>query len=291
MVQGGRETGQALSAHPDVDALFFTGSYAVGSALHKLFGGHPEKMLALEMGGNNPLVIDEVEDIDAAARTIIHSAYITSGQRCVCARRLYLPRTKNGDAILDRLLEWVPKIRTGIWSDEPEPYFGPVINSASADRVMAAYTNYVDAGFEPLVPMQQHETVRALLSPGLLLCPNDTRPSDDEVFGPMLIVKRTDGLDESIREANTTSYGLSAGLLSDHAESWQTFQTRIRAGVVNWNRQITGASSRLPFGGVGFSGNHRPSGFFAADYCAYPVASLEQENLAGGAAPVPGIDS
>lgn len=291
LVQGARETGQALVGHPGIDGVFFTGSYSVGSVIHKAFGGHPEKILALEMGGNNPLVVDDVEHLEDAARTVIHSAYITSGQRCVCARRLYLPRTPTGDALLDRLTGWLPSIRTGVWTDSPEPYFGPVISRESADRVMKAYQGYVKAGFQPLVEMKQDASIPALLSPGLLLCPDDAHPKDDEIFGPLLIVKRTSGLDESIAEANRTAYGLSAGLISDSAEAYRRFVLKIRAGLVNWNRQITGASSRLPFGGTGRSGNHRPSGFFAADYCAYPVASLETTTVSGSAAPVPGIDS
>ena len=88
-----------------------------------------------------------------------------------------------------------------------------------------------------------------------------------------------DTFEDAIAEANRTRYGLAAGLLSDDAEHYRTFFTRIRAGVVNWNRPLTGASAYLPFGGIGQSGNNRPSAYFASDYCSYPVASIESERV------------
>ena len=95
----------------------------------------------------------------------------------------------------------------------------------------------------------------------------------------MLSLIYVDSFDEAISVANETSYGLSAALFSDNELLWKEFYHRIRAGVINWNRQTTGASGALPFGGVGLSGNHRPSGAFAADYCSYPIASLSVEHL------------
>jgi succinylglutamic semialdehyde dehydrogenase len=98
---------------------------------------------------------------------------------------------------------------------------------------------------------------------------------DEEYFGPLLKVYRYTDFDEAINEANNTGFGLSAGLLSDSEALYNHFFRRIRAGIVNWNKPITGASSAAPFGGIGGSGNHRASAFYAADYCAYPIASVE----------------
>jgi succinylglutamic semialdehyde dehydrogenase len=95
----------------------------------------------------------------------------------------------------------------------------------------------------------------------------------------MLKVWRVRDFDAAIARANATRFGLSAGLLSDDATKWEKFLALSRAGIVNWNRQTTGASSAAPFGGIGLSGNHRPSAYYAADYCAYPVASMEGETL------------
>ena len=83
--------------------------------------------------------------------------------------------------------------------------------------------------------------------------------------------------DAAVRAANNTGYGLAAALISTDEALWQKFQLRSRAGIVNWNRPTTGAASSAPFGGVGKSGNHRPSAYYAADYCAYPVTSSEAD--------------
>mgnify|MGYP006173916241 CR=1 FL=1 len=96
-------------------------------------------------------------------------------------------------------------------------------------------------------------------------------------------------IDAAIAEANATQYGLAAGLLSDSRARYDEFWLQSRAGIVNWNKQLTGAASSAPFGGVGASGNHRASAYYAADYCAYPVASLESETLSLPATLTPGV--
>ena len=98
---------------------------------------------------------------------------------------------------------------------------------------------------------------------------------DEEIFAPALQVRRAARFDDAIRLANDTRYGLSAGLIGGDEALWTRYLSRIRAGVVNWNRPTTGAAGDMPFGGLGSSGNHRPSAYYAADYCAYPVASFE----------------
>jgi succinylglutamic semialdehyde dehydrogenase len=98
-----------------------------------------------------------------------------------------------------------------------------------------------------------------------------------ELFGPILQVIRTTDFDAAIAEANNTRYGLSASLISQTPELYDRFWAGARAGIVNWNKPTNGASSAAPFGGVGWSGNHRPSAYYAADYCAYPVVSNEAD--------------
>ena len=106
----------------------------------------------------------------------------------------------------------------------------------------------------------------------------------------MLQVRRVDSFDDAIAKANQTRFGLAAGLLSDDRALFDRFRREVRVGVINWNRPLTGASSALPFGGLGDSGNHRPSAFFAADYCSDPVASLEAERVTMPAKLTPGIE-
>jgi succinylglutamic semialdehyde dehydrogenase len=289
LVQGARETGAALANHSGIDGLFFTGSAAVGKLLSRAFAEHPDKILALEMGGNNPLVVHEVSNLDAAAYLTIQSAYITAGQRCTCARRLIVPEGPAGDAFIERLIAMSKMIRIGRHTDDPEPFMGPVISSAAADRLFAAQDNLINRGGRPLLKMSRLPQSPAMASPGLIDVTAIPNRADEEIFGPLLQLIRVRDFAAAIEEANRTAYGLSAGLLCDNADLYQQFFRKIRAGVVNWNRQTTGASGALPFGGVGLSGNHRPSGYYATDYCSYPIASLENPKLTMPAQLTPGI--
>ncbi|MCB5227012.1 succinylglutamate-semialdehyde dehydrogenase [Alishewanella sp. 16-MA] len=279
LVQGEVDTGKALASDDGIDGLFFTGSSRTGHYLHQQFAGRPEKILALEMGGNNPLIVQDVANIDAAVHDIVQSAFITSGQRCTCARKLFLPVGAKGDAILQRLLEVSRNIQVGEYDAQPQPFMGAMISVQAAKGMLAAQQQLVALGGEILLPLSQPYADKALVTPGIIECTHITDFPDEEHFGPLLKVFRFSDFDAAIAAANNTSFGLSAGLLSDSHELYQHFYKHIRAGIVNWNRPITGASSAAPFGGIGKSGNHRASAYYAADYCAYPVASVELEQV------------
>ncbi|WP_137886683.1 succinylglutamate-semialdehyde dehydrogenase [Pseudomonas sp. 2FE] len=279
LLQGARETGVALAGNPGIDGLFFTGSSRTGNLLHQQFAGRPDKILALEMGGNNPLVVDQVQDVDAAVYTIVQSAFISAGQRCTCARRLLVPQGAWGDALLARLAQVASQIKVGAFDAQPAPFMGSVISLAAARHLLQAQEQLLAKGATALLAMTQPQAGAALLTPGILDVTAVSERPDEEFFGPLLQVIRYADFDGAIREANATQYGLAAGLLSDSRERYQQFWVESRAGIVNWNKQLTGAASTAPFGGVGASGNHRASAYYAADYCAYPVASLESESL------------
>ena len=289
LLQGARKTGVALAAHAGIDGLFFTGSSRTGNSLHQQFAGRPDKILALEMGGNNPLVVDQVADLDAAVYTIIQSAFISAGQRCTCARRLLVPQGAWGDRLLERLVEVSKDIEVGAFDQQPAPFMGSVISLSAARDLLAAQTLLIDSGAQVLLRMTQPNTTAALLTPGIIDVTDVSERSDEELFGPLLQVFRYSDFDAAIAEANNTAFGLAAGLLSDSEARYQQFWLESRAGIVNWNKQLTGAASSAPFGGVGASGNHRASAYYAADYCAYPVASLETPTLALPAALTPGV--
>lgn len=279
LVQGGRETGAALASHPGLAGLLFTGSYKAGQSLSQLFGPFPEKMLALEMGGNNPLIVDQVDSLDAACYLTIQSAYITSGQRCSCTRRLIVVENGSTRAFVERLLSWIDSIQVGPSTSEPQPFMGPVISRGAGERLQDAFQNMVAAGGKIVRPLESLNGNAALLRPGLIEMTGIPGSADCEHFGPLLQLYRVPTLEQAIDIANDTPFGLAAGLISNSRENYERFLDRSRAGVINWNRQTTGASGKLPFGGVGWSGNFRPSGYYAADYCSYPIASLESESL------------
>ena len=289
LVQGEVDTGKALASHPQLDGLFFTGSSRTGHFLHQQYAGHPGKILALEMGGNNPLIIKGVQDIKAAVHDILQSAYISSGQRCTCARRLYVEQGEQGDALIAMLADAVKQIKVGPWNAQPQPFMGSMISETAAKGMVAAQANLQNLGGVSLVELTHVEAGTGLVSPGLIdVTAIDILP-DEEYFGPLLQLVRYSDFDQAIKLANQTRYGLSAGLLADSREDYDYFLARIRAGIVNWNKQITGASGAAPFGGVGASGNHRASAFYAADYCAYPVASVEADAVSLPATLSPGL--
>jgi succinylglutamic semialdehyde dehydrogenase len=289
LVQGEVETGKALASNPEIDGLFFTGSSTTGHILHEQFGGQPGKILALEMGGNNPFIVKDVSDIDAVVHDIIQSAFVTTGQRCTCARRLFIETGAQGDAIIAKLIKVTTDLKIGYYDDEEQPFIGSMISEKAALGLVAAQQQLLDLGATSLVKMKHLEVGTGFISPGIVdVTALDAMP-DDEHFGPLLKVYRYDDFDAAIDEANNTSFGLSAGLLSDSEDLYNHFFRRIRAGIVNWNKPITGASSAAPFGGIGASGNHRASAYYAADYCAYPIASVEAEKVSLPATLSPGI--
>jgi succinylglutamic semialdehyde dehydrogenase len=287
LIQGGRETGEILASHDGLDGILFTGSLKTGIALRRTLLEKPEKLLALELGGNNPLVIHNTQDMRAAVYWTIQSAYITSGQRCTCARRLVV--TDGNDDFVEMLIAAVRTIAVGPPDADPQPFLGPLIHSPAAQRVLDEQKRLIQGGAQVLVEAKQLDFGPAFLSPGLIDVTNCRTRDDCEVFGPLLQLVRVRDLQQAIAEANHTQYGLVASLFSEDRDAFETSYDGVRAGLINWNRPTTGGSGQLPFGGVGRSGNHRPAGYFTADFCDIPIASLEADHLTVPAQLSPGV--
>ena len=279
LVQGGRSTGEALAQSSEIDGLLFTGSANTGYYLHQQLAGAPEKILALEMGGNNALIIDEITDIDAVVNLTIQSAFVSAGQRCTCARRLIIKNGTEGDAFIQRLVEVTRDLVVGQWDAEPQPFMGGVISLNAAQQILQAQQRLIDLGATPLLSVTQPDANSSLLSAGILEVTGVSNVPDEEYFGPLSCIYRYDNFDEALKIANATRFGLSVGLVSPDRDLFERLLIEARAGIVNWNKPLTGASSAAPFGGVGASGNHRASAFYAADYCAWPMASLESDQV------------
>ncbi|MBY0544580.1 MAG: succinylglutamate-semialdehyde dehydrogenase [Gammaproteobacteria bacterium] len=290
LILGKGDVGQILTTNLNVKGILFTGSYATGKRLYLECADQPEKLLALEMGGNNPLIVSQIKNKEAAAYNIIQSAFITAGQRCTCARRLIIPTGSDGDELLSILIGWMDCIRIGHWRDEPEPFMGPVISVDAANAILKKQEELITEGGEALVLMRHLNPETGLLSPALIDVTANKERDDTEIFGPLLQVIRVADFEEALRVANETHYGLVAGLQSDSRKEYEQFYEAMQVGVLSWNRATTGASSAQPFGGIGWSGNYRPSGYYAADYCAYPVSSSESSQLVMPAALTPGLD-
>jgi succinylglutamic semialdehyde dehydrogenase len=288
-IQGNADCGKLLLSS-DIQGVYFTGSYHTGQQIHQYFSEKPEVILALEMGGNNPLIIDTVKDVDAAIYHTLVSTLITAGQRCTCARRVFIADTQEGDRILARFMKACEKIRVGAFTAQPEPFLGPVISHEHALLHLQAQQKLIQNGGTTLLSMSLLAENTGLLSPGIIDMTKAHTVVDEEIFAPLVQVYRYQHFEQALALANQTRYGLAASLLSDSLERYQQFYHTIRAGLINWNKPTTGAVSSLPFGGVGHSGNHRPSAYFAADYCAYPIASLEQPRLTMPTQLLPGIN-
>ncbi len=276
VVHGGPDTGKALSAHPDIDGLLFTGSAQTGIALNRQFAHRPDKILALEMGGNNPIIVWDTRDIHSAAVLVVQSAFLSAGQRCTAARRLIVK-----DDIYDLLVGEVKKIADrliiGEPYGEPPPFMGPVIDNDVCDNLIESFLALMSRGGRPIKHMQVPVQGRPFLTPGMIDVTDMQERPDIELFGPLLQIIRVADFGAAITEANNTRFGLSASLIGGTAQQYDEFWANSRAGIVNWNAPTNGASSAAPFGGIGLSGNHRPSAYYAADYCAYPVVSSENE--------------
>ncbi|SFK23587.1 succinylglutamate-semialdehyde dehydrogenase [Caulobacter sp. UNC279MFTsu5.1] len=285
LVQGGREVGQAL-IDQEIDGLLFTGSAAAGAFFRRHFADRPDVILALELGGNNPLVVWDAGDAEAVAALVVQSAFITTGQRCSCARRLIVSDDAAGRAVIDAVAALSERLVIGPWNGREEPFMGPLISDRAAAMALAGAKAMPGKAVRAMTAVDGLS--RAFVSPGLVEVTGETVP-DEELFAPLLQVRRVGSFEEAITAANATRYGLSAGLVSNETARWDHFLKRIRAGVVNWNRPTTGAAGTMPFGGLGSSGNHRPSAYYAADYCAYPVASFEAQGVADTLGDIKGL--
>ena len=276
VLQGGKQTGQMLTAEKDIRGIFFTGSYAAGRAILEASLPFPDRIVALEMGGNNPLIISKIANPNATVFQTIQSVFITSGQRCSASRRLILIESAKSNEFLNLLIKTTKELIIGPSTLRPEPYMGPVVSAKAASHIMKQYNELITLGCNPILPMQRFGEDSAFLSPSIVDVTGNDVP-DVEIFGPLLQLIRVKNLGQAIKVANNTAYGLTAGIISTDESEYKRVQDEVRAGVINWNMPTTGASSFAPFGGLGLSGNFRPAGYYAADYCSYPVAASEAE--------------
>lgn len=281
MVQGRGRNAAALVAHPSIDGVLFTGSWAVGRRILEANLDRPSRIVALEMGGNNPSIVLDDADIEQAAIEIVRTAFITTGQRCTCTRRLVV-HAGVADAVLGRVVE----IASGLVIAPPreEPcFYGPIVSEQARQDVFEAQDRYRDAGGRVLLESKIPEGLGRgwYLTPGIIEVPGFVAAdepghagADAETFGPLLRVCRVASIEAAIEQANATRFGLSAAVFTASDAAADRVFRGVRAGCINRNTGTAGASSKLPFGGLGLSGNHRPAGAFSLDYCAYPVARM-----------------
>src|SRR5690606_22441351 len=148
------------------------------------------KIVALELGGNNPLVVWNASNVEAAAKLIVKSAFVTSGQRCTCSRRLIVRAGEEGERVLEALLRLTDQVDVGLPDAQPQPFMGPVISARAADAVLASQAEWLRAGGIALREAKRLELGPAFVSPGVIDVTGVNARKDEEVFGPLLQVIR-----------------------------------------------------------------------------------------------------
>lgn len=291
-MQGRADIASELVAHHSVDGVLFTGSWPVGRRILEANLDQPGKIIALEMGGNNPAVIMPDADLKQAAIECVRAAFVTSGQRCTCTRRILVhqdiarPFATLLTKITSNLIVGDPKGIGGGSRNQPV-FMGPLISAEARDQAIAFQRDLSTAGLgnpRPILEMVaiDHSSGGHYVSPGIWQVDRFSLAdsiahdagADVELFGPMVRIAEFRTIDEAIAQANMTRYGLAASIFTQDESAIDRFVAEARAGCINVNTGTAGASGKLPFGGLGWSGNHRPAGAFSPDYCAYPVASM-----------------
>ncbi len=276
VVQGGPDTGRAL-AQADVDGILFTGSYATGRALTLATLDAPHRILALELGGSNAIIVCADADLDLAVSEAALSIAATTGQRCTAARRIFVERPVR-EIFQERLAAVLSGLRVGPPLDEGV-FMGPLASHAAHTRLEQLRGLAAAAGGERVLLV---DTGRPppYTGAGLVRFESTAQRHPyqrEEIFGPEAALYPTGDLDEAIAAANDSDYGLAASVFTRDRAKYERCIGRIRTGVLNWNKGTVGASGRLPFGGSGKSGNDRPAGVTATLYCTAPQAHLESE--------------
>ncbi|QDT13355.1 aldehyde dehydrogenase family protein [Stieleria marina] len=284
LIIGRVEPATAAIDSPFTKGVFLTGGQAAGQAIHRQLAGRYDVLLALELGGNNPIVVMGDVEAKATSMTVSFSAFISAGQRCTCARRAYFVAGKETDDQISELVSRTESLRVGLPGDQPPAEIGPVISAEAAHSLRETYDQLIRLGCKSLVPWKDDPRRKNLVHPMILDASEVPESAMSQLvalewFGPLLVIHRVETFDDALEAAAATPYGLSAALLGGDQNRFDRFVNEVGAGVVNWNRATTGAAGTLPFGGLGQSGNHRPAGFHAIDFCSDPVASIESATI------------
>jgi acyl-CoA reductase-like NAD-dependent aldehyde dehydrogenase len=256
----GETAGAALTHHPDVDKVAFTGSTEVGKAIARAAAGNL-KHISLELGGKSPLIIFEDAEVDAAAEAALWAIFANSGQNCVAGSRLFVQRPLY-NAVLDALAAKAGALRVGLGMDQ-HTQIGPLISEVQLQRVL----RYVQIGTEGGAQrITGGERPGGDLAGGYFLQPTifaDVRDemtiAAEEIFGPVLAVLPFDTEEEVVRRANATRYGLAAGVYTNHLARAHRMAAALKAGVV-WINTYDWFDPSVPFGGMGESGYGRELG-------------------------------
>lgn len=291
LVQGDGNSGRRLVGHEGIDGVLFTGSYEVGLKIKQETLNHYWKILALEMGGKNCAIVWEDADLEKAVYECLVGAFLSSGQRCAGTSKIILhPKVK--DKFVENFYEAAKKLTIGHWKDNP--FMGPLVSQDSVEN----YLRFQEIAKRDDAQSLMRGKVLDLDPQGYYVTPSinlvekfnpDSVYQKSEIFGPNVAILTTDDFDQALEINNSSGFGLVMSVFSKDRKYYEKSLIDAHVGLVNWNRTTNGASSKLPFGGMGKSGNDRPSAHFAVYYCTVPVSSIEDETSFDKAKMMPGI--
>lgn len=276
LVQGGGPVGQALVTHPSVHGVIFTGSYNTARRIRQALFDMPEKKLALELGGKNPVVVldDVAEDparLDHAVREILLGALLTAGQRCTATSRV-IATPGVAPALRERLTTAFRTIRPGD-PDSPDTFLGPLASQTATRHFLRGLDAAKADGARVLVDSEHLGA--CFVTPSLYEVAGHESLVHEELFGPNVAFELATDPADAFRRASNSRFGLSASIFTESKDAFEAFVDAVPTGVVNWNRSTNGASGLLPFGGIGMSGNFSPGGSGSLRIGTYPVAVMQ----------------
>lgn len=280
VVQGRADVAKALVFADPVRAIFFSGSAHAGLTLHKQLGGRPDKLLSLDIGGNNPIIAWDMADVHGGAIQIARSAFQSSGQKCTSARRLIV-KDSLADVLIGEVKRIADRLIVGAPGDDPIPFMGPMIDNDTADGLAESFLALMSHGGRPIKHLLRPDLDMPFIAPGIIDVTNMAERPDLELFGPLLQIVRVGTFEEAMAEANATRFHRTAALIGGTREQFDLFWANSRAGLVHWNNVTHEVNGNGPVAGNGLSGNHRAGGYYTADSVAYPVQSAENDQPRG----------
>ncbi len=300
LVQGEREVGRRLCAHPDVAGVLFSGSFEVGTRIKQETLQQHWKLLVLQLGGKNSAIVWEDADLEYAIQETLVGAFITAGQRCTATSRIIVHKN-----LLDQFLSRFHQRAKTFTIGHPlnQPFMGPMIDQGAVDRYMKFIGIATREKCEVIMRGKSIEVEGVKGSGANYVTPSICMVSENsveaalksvyqqtEIFGPNAAILTTDNLDHALALANATQYGLVSSVFTRSRSVFEKCVSELETGLINWNRSTVGGSSKLPFGGLKKSGNHYATALFSAMYCMIPVTSIEIPEPPATLKKYPGLD-
>lgn len=278
-INGTGATAGKITSDPRIKGVFFTGSRGVGMKILENTWKDLDKLVALELGGKNTTILHHDTKISHALPELLRAAFLTTGQRCTSTSMILVHRKIEAEFIAE-FKKVTQRIRVGHPLEKPDPFMGPLIDEAAVKLYFDFCKAGVNEGAQEILAPRHLETGKRghYVSPSIHYAKSPDLSGkfiQEEVFGPNCYFVPYDDIEEAIRIANSTKYGLAASVFTQDSAVFDLCLRDIDSGLINLNRSTVGATARLPFGGVKNSGNHRPAAVSMVDHCVHAVAALE----------------